>query len=80
MKIKTRREINIRDFEGWSGAQDTLKMLIDTGLIEDFEIYINEVFFDGIDETELNDILRHGDMHELLGNPSCGVYTSQEKE
>ena len=67
MKIKIYREMSIRDFEGWSGAQDTLQMLIKTGLIEDFEIYINDVYADGIDETELNDILRFEDMNELLG-------------
>ena len=66
MKIKIHKEMSIRDFEGWGGAQDTLRMLIDTGLIEDFEIYINDVYADGISEEDLNDILRFEDMHELL--------------
>ena len=67
MKIKIHKEMSVRDFQGWGGAQDTLRMLIKTGLIEDFEIYINDLYADGISEDELNDILRFEDMKELLG-------------
>ena len=50
-------EINLRDFEGWSGAVDTLNTLTDEqkGALE---AILEDTYPDGMDETSLNDLLR----------------------
>ena len=55
MIIKT--ETNLRNFEAWSGAVDTKKLILDAGLEEEFEILIDELYPEGLTDTELNDIL-----------------------
>ena len=55
MTIKT--ETNLRNFKAWSGALDTKKIILDAGLEEEFEILIDELYPDGLSDTELNDIL-----------------------
>ena len=55
MTIKT--ETNLRSFEAWSGAVDTKKIILDAGLEEEFEILIDELYPDGLSDTELNDLL-----------------------
>lgn len=52
------REISADCFEGWCGAEDTLRVIISKGKIDDFDNLIEELYPDGIDETTLNDILR----------------------
>ena len=55
MLIKT--ETNLRNFETWSGAIYTKKLILDAGLEEEFEMLIEELYPDGLTDTELNDIL-----------------------
>lgn len=55
MIIKT--EKNLRDFEAWSGAIETKKLILDAGLEEEFESIIEEIYPDGLSDTQLNDIL-----------------------
>ena len=55
MIIKT--EKNLRNFEAWSGAIETKNLILDAGLEEEFEGLIEELYPDGLSETELNDIL-----------------------
>ena len=55
MIIKT--ETNLRNFEAWSGAIETKKIILDAGLEEEFEILIDELYPEGLTDTELNDIL-----------------------
>ena len=55
MTIKT--ETNLRNFKTWSGATDTKKIILDAGLEEEFEILIDELYPNGLSDTELNDIL-----------------------
>ena len=55
MIIKT--ETNLRNFEAWSGAIDTKKIILDAGLEEEFEMLIDELYPEGLTDTELNDIL-----------------------
>lgn len=55
--IKITSEINIEDFEAWSGGKDTLDRIIEEGKEKEFEYYINDLYPDGIDKTQLNDIL-----------------------
>ena len=55
MIIKT--ETNLRNFEAWAGAIDTKNLILDAGLEEEFEMLIEELYPEGLTDTELNDIL-----------------------
>lgn len=54
MKIYT--EMDLTEFEGWSGACDTLAELTDEQKKE-LQNIIEELYPDGLTETELNDYL-----------------------
>jgi hypothetical protein len=45
------------NFEAWSGAKDTQKTIISAGKAEEFDSLIEELYPDGLSETQLNDIL-----------------------
>ena len=55
MIIKT--ETNLRDFNAWSGAINTKNIILDAGLEEEFAEIIDELYPDGLSDTELNDLL-----------------------
>ena len=55
MIIKT--EKNLRDFEAWAGAIETKNLILDAGLEGEFENLIEEIYPDGLTDTQLNDIL-----------------------
>ena len=55
MKIMT--ETTLRGFNAWSGAIETKKMILDAGLEEEFEILIDELYPEGLTDTQLNDLL-----------------------
>ena len=61
-------EINLQDFEGWSGAESTLAML-SYSQINTLQSILEDTYPEGIDETQLNDILRFETdwIAELLG-------------
>lgn len=61
-------EINLQDFEGWSGAESTLAML-SYSQINTLQSILEDMYPDGMDETHLNDILRFETdwIAELLG-------------
>lgn len=42
----------------WSGAEEALEEIIDADMYDNFVQYIDDVYYDGIGLTELNDILR----------------------
>ena len=67
MTIKN--EIGLRDFEAWSGAIDTKDVILDNGKEDMFEELINELYPEGLSETELNDLLWFDDewLYEQLG-------------
>ena len=66
--IKIHKEISLTDFDAWSEeARYTLNLLIEKNLIDDFEFYINDLYPDGIEETDLNDILRFEDIEQIIG-------------
>ena len=52
--MKLYREESIADFDFWGGARDTAKYLTDDELIT-IEGILEEIYPDGMDETELND-------------------------
>ena len=55
MIIKT--ETNLRDFNAWGGAINTKNIILDAKLEEEFAEIIDELYPDGLSDTELNDIL-----------------------
>jgi len=54
MSMKIYKDESLTGFEFWSGAKDTAKYLTDEELTT-IESYLEELFPDGMDETELND-------------------------
>ena len=64
------KELNLEDFEAWSGGKYTLNRLIELNKVEEVEDLINEVFYtEIITETKLNDFLWFEDKYiaEYLG-------------
>lgn len=61
-------EIDLRDFEGWSGGESTLATL-SYDQIDTLQFILEDAYPDGMDETHLNDILRFETdwIAELLG-------------
>ena len=59
----------IQAFTPWSGAVDTYNTIWNEGKLDELEMLIDELYPDGIDETQLNDILWFDDewLYEMLG-------------
>lgn len=55
--MKTYTETTLRNFDAWSGAKDTKEIIIEHNKENDFECLIDELYPDGLSETNLNDIL-----------------------
>ena len=55
MKIFT--EQSISDFEAWSGAMDTKNRIVEENKESEFDSLIEELYPDGLTDTQLNDIL-----------------------
>jgi hypothetical protein len=75
--MKVYQEISIRDFEPWGGALSTYDLIIGNDMEEDFENLIEELYPDGIEETQLNDILWF-DSDWVL--ESLGITEEEEEE
>lgn len=70
MEIKQEYSVYQLACECWSGAEDTLRIIMDNDLEDEFMDLFNEVFFEEIpDMTEVNDWLRFEDkwIFEQLG-------------
>ena len=52
------KEISVENFEGWSGANDTIEVIEKAGKVDEFDNLIEELYPDGLSETSLNDLLR----------------------
>lgn len=50
-------EIGIADFDAWSGTMDTKSRIIEEGMEEEFDAMMEELYPEGMTETQLNDIL-----------------------
>ena len=57
------------NFDAWSGAVDTKKRIIDECKADEFDNLIEELYPDGLSETQLNDILWFEEdwIFEMLG-------------
>lgn len=81
--MKIYSEINLRDFEFWSGAVDTVKYLTEEEL-DTIEAILEEMYPDGVGETQINDIFWFEDdwIAEMLGydNFEAIMYRDEEEE
>ena len=50
-------ELDLNSFQAWSGAKDTLERIQREGKCEALENILEELYPDGMTETELNDLL-----------------------
>lgn len=56
--MKTFNEnLTLADFDAWSGAKDTKEMILNNNKGDEFDALIEEIYPDGLSETQLNDIL-----------------------
>ena len=49
--------MSLRNFGAWSGAKDTQKRIMEEDKEDDFDRLIEELYPDGLTDTQLNDIL-----------------------
>ena len=55
--MKISYELELARFQAWSGGVATLDKLIELEKTEEFENLLDEIYPEGLTETELNDIL-----------------------
>ena len=67
--MKITSEMSLKNFKAWSGAVDTLNKLIELDKCDELEFILDDLYPDGLTETELNDILWFDDewIYETLG-------------
>lgn len=68
--MRTINENNsILSFDAWAGATSTKDDIVEAGLVDEFDALIEDIYPDGITETQLNDILWHDSdwVYETLG-------------
>lgn len=67
--LEITKTMDINDFEPWSGAVDTYERIEREGKLDELESVLEELYPDGIGETELNDLLWFEDdyIYGLLG-------------
>ena len=67
--MKIYSEMNLEDFNAWSGAEVTKSTIIENNKENEFNGLIEELYPEGLSETQLNDILWFEDewIFETLG-------------
>lgn len=72
-------EKSLENFEFWSGAEETAERITKYDKWDELEAMLEEEYPDGIDETELNDLLWFDDdnISEMLGIPT---YDQEEED
>ena len=61
--------LTLRNFDAWSGAVDTKETIINEGKDKEFDFLIEELYPDGLTDTQLNDLLWFEEdwIFEMLG-------------
>ncbi len=49
--------LSLRNFDAWAGAKDTKELIIDNNKEDEFEFLMDDLYPDGMTDTQLNDIL-----------------------
>ena len=67
--MKITSEMSLKNFKAWSGAKDTLNKLIELDKCDELEFILEDLYPNGMTETQLNDILWFDDewIFETLG-------------
>lgn len=67
--MKIYREMDIYDFEPWSGAVCTYDRIYNEGKLDELENILEDLYPEGMDETDLNDLLWFEEeyLFDLLG-------------
>ena len=67
--MKITSEMSLKNFKAWSGAKDTLNKLIELDKCDELEFILDDLYPDGLTNTQLNDILWFEDewIFETLG-------------
>ena len=67
--MKITSEMSLKNFKAWSGAVDTLNKLIELDKCDDLEFILDDLYPEGLTDTQLNDILWFDDewIYETLG-------------
>ena len=62
-------ETGLTNFDAWSGAIDTKNKIIECGKEDDFDCMVEDLYPDGLTDTQLNDLLWFEDdwIFETLG-------------
>ena len=55
--MKIVNEITIANFKAWEGAVETVNSIIENNKVEEFDLLMEEIYPEGLTNTELNDIL-----------------------
>lgn len=75
--MKVYYETTLEEFKAWSGAHPTVKKIIDNNKQEDFEQLVEELFPDGLSETQLNDYLWFND-EQIFAD--LGIYDEEDED
>ena len=75
-------ELDLNSFEAWSGAKETLERIQREGKCTELENILEELYPDGMTETELNDLLwfEPETVYEWLGIRSEGQIENEIEE
>ena len=67
--MKIISETALHSFKAWSGARDTQARIIEDGKADEFDSIIEDMYPDGLTDTELNDLLwfEEESIYEWLG-------------
>ena len=67
--MKITSEISLRNFEAWEGGRYTLNKLIELDKCDELEFILEDLYPDGLTDTQLNDLLWFEDewIFETLG-------------
>lgn len=69
--MKVISEMSVADFAAWGGAEDTVSRIVEFEKSYLFDDIIKELYPLGIDEVDLNDLLRYSSdwIYEMLDIP-----------
>ena len=67
--MKIISDITLRDFQTWAGATETKDKILEENKGEEFESLVDEMFPEGLTDTQLNDYLWFDEesIYESLG-------------
>ena len=67
--MKITSEMSLKNFKAWAGGKVTLNKLIELDKCDELEFILDDLYPDGLTDTQLNDILWFDDewIYETLG-------------